>query len=207
MRVLFQLSMASALAIGAAAPAVAQDSDATFEACVHMSGAEQIAGCTALIDAGKLDDKERTYVFWIRAGANLHAKDYVRSIEDFSSVIRLTPKDSTAFLGRGAAYLMENDLARGIADFSEAIRLDPHGAVGFNNRGWAYYLLKNYTRAVADYDAAIKLNPRSAQSLYVRGLAKDKLGQAAASKADIASAIAIDPNIVAEMAKAMGAGG
>ena len=203
---MFQLSFVFALSIAVAAPAIAQ-ADPNFEACANKSGADQIAGCTAMIDSRKLNDKDRAGAFAIRGSNYLHQKDYVRSISDFDHAIRLEPGQSMTFVGRGAAYLMKNDLARGIADFDEAIRLDPHNSVAFNNRGWAYYLRKDYVRAVADYDVAIALDPQFAQSLYVRGLAKGKLGQNAQGKADISRAIAIDPNIVTEMAKAMGAGG
>ena len=207
MRVFLQLSTAFALAIGAVTPAIAQEGDPNAIACAVESGAGQVAGCTAWIGSGKLNDADAEKAFFIRGYANYKVKDYARAIADFGSAIRLKARNAAAFLARANTYNDQGDYARAVADYGVVIRLKPRQLSAFNNRGWAYYRLKDYTRAIADYDAVIRLDPRNVMALYIRGLAKAKLGHSQASKADIARAIAIDPDIANKFAKATGQSG
>lgn len=204
MRVFFQISTAFALVIRAATPAIAQEGDPNALACAVKSGAEQIAGCTAWIESGKLKDTDAEKAFFIRGYANYIEKDYAHAIADFSVAIRLKTHNSGALLARANTYLDQGDFARAVSDYDQVIRRNPRQSNAFNNRGWAYYRLKEYTRAIADYNTVIRRDPGNVKALYIRGLAKAKLGHSQASKADIARAIAIDPDIANKFAKATG---
>jgi tetratricopeptide (TPR) repeat protein len=208
MRTRLHLLAAFAL-VCAAAPAIAQDDDRNSNEsdCANKQGAEEIAACTAWMQAGDLNEAEAAAAFEIRGSAYSEQKDFPHAIADFTSLIRLTPNDAKAFLGRANAYITEGDFLRAIADYGDVIRLDPSLINAFNNRAWAYYRLAKYARAVADYDAVVRRDPKNVQALYIRGLAEAKLGKADASKADIGAATAIDPDIATKFAKATGSGG
>ena len=48
-----------------------------------------------------------------------------RAIADYNEAIRLDPKSTLAFIGRGDAFTNKGDHDRALADYNEAVRLDP----------------------------------------------------------------------------------
>ena len=102
-----------------------------------------------------------------------------QAIADYTEAIRLNPKDSLAYCGRGLAYGKKVDIDKSIADYTEAIRLNdksiadyteairlnPRYARAFRGRGWAYWQRGDYNREIADYTEAIRLNPKDGASL------------------------------------------
>src|SRR3990167_697886 len=172
-----------------AAPAVAQSDDPDFFECEYGTDDEQIAGCSALIQSGRLATADLAAAFYFRAEgyfsqAYFSQGDYARAIADYSEAIRLDPQFVEAINGRGFAYSNQKDYARAIADFSEVIRLNPQWADAFYHRGYAYFSTKDYVRATADFTEANRLYPNYALALYGQSLAKAALGQSVESKAD-----------------------
>lgn len=123
-------TMALSLAVltfpAAAAPAMSQTHDEQLARCANethqYSPADQIAGCTALIQANPQNEAayfNRALVY----GRDL--RQYDRSISDFGEAIRLNPQDAAAYHSRGMAYEGLGEKDRAAADFDEAARLDP----------------------------------------------------------------------------------
>ena len=90
--------------------------------------------------------------------------------------IRLAPRDSLAYYGRGRAYGKKGDLDKAIADYTEAIRRDPKLVKAYNNRGVAYAKKGENDKAIADYTEAVRLNPQYAKAYNNRGAAYEKQG-------------------------------
>jgi tetratricopeptide (TPR) repeat protein len=57
------------------------------------------------------------------------------AIAAYTEAIRLDPRSTTAYLGRGVARSRTGQFAEAIADATEAIRLDPRHAPAYRNRG------------------------------------------------------------------------
>src|SRR5213082_1238932 len=62
--------------------------------------------------------------------------EYDKAIADYDEVIRLDPKDVSAYIYRGCAYHGKGDYDKAIADYDEAIRLDPKYALPYNSFAW-----------------------------------------------------------------------
>src|SRR5712691_11010247 len=101
-----------------AGPAQAQQSQA-WTWCVNKEKASpdlQINGCTTVIQSGKESQKNLSIAF-------------------NNESIRLDPKYSYPYNGRGNAYRAKGDNNRAMADYNMAIKLDPKYASPYNGRG------------------------------------------------------------------------
>jgi len=163
--------------LGAPATLAGQASNENLARC-NAEGIDldlKIAGCTAVIQSGQLNDTNLSIAFNNRGIAYYNKKDYDRAIQDYDQAIRLNPSFADAFNNRGNAYYYKKDYDRAIQDYTEAIRLNPSFALAFNNRGNAYRDKQDDDRAIQDYDQAIRLNPSDAGMFYNRGNAyRDK---------------------------------
>jgi Flp pilus assembly protein TadD len=83
--------------------------------------------------------------------------DFQEAIELYTHVVKLYPKDSSAYATRGIAYAISGDTRRAIADYTQAIKLDPSRAIVYSNRGLAYYELGDLTSAAKDAQKACEL--------------------------------------------------
>jgi len=153
-----------------------------------------IAGCTAVIQSGQLNDTNLSFAFNSRGIAYDSKKDYDRAIQDYTEAIRLNPSYAYAFNNRGGAYGDKKEYDRAIQDYDQAIRLNPSYALAFNNRGNAYYYKKDYDRAIQDYDQVIRLNPSFAEAFYSRGLAYDNKKDFDRAIQDFDQAIRLNPS-------------
>ena len=168
---------------------------------------QRIAGCTAIIKAGKAEPVYLSAAYAYRGALYSKRRDFGRAITDFDQTIRLRPVNgeksrqadrADAFDKRGYAYASKGDLDRGIRDFSEAIRLLPGDkmfSAPYVDRGEAYFFQKKYPLAKRDLDVALQLGPRNARALYFRAQTKEKMGDNAGAGADLAAARAINPKI------------
>jgi tetratricopeptide (TPR) repeat protein len=120
--------------------------------------------------------------------------DLDQTIDDYTEVIRLNPKDAIAYNNRGLAYDSKGFYDHAIADYTEAIRLDPNLVVAYNNRGSAYDAKGDYDRAIADYTEAIRLDPNFSTSYYKRGDIYNDKGDYDHAITDYTEAIRLDPN-------------
>jgi len=67
-----------------------------------------------------------------------HKKEYDQALADCDQAVRLNPKHSRAYYGRGVTWSKKSDYAKAIADYSKAIELDPKYAAAFSARGMAH---------------------------------------------------------------------
>src|SRR5262245_24506878 len=79
---------------------------------------------------------------------------------DFTVVIRLDPKDATAYANRGGIHAIKRDLDRALKDLNDAIRLKPASSQTYLNRAGIHICQKNYHQAVDDLQQAVKLDPK-----------------------------------------------
>jgi tetratricopeptide (TPR) repeat protein/S1-C subfamily serine protease len=94
---------------------------------------------------------------------NLRALAYSRSnnlpgaIADMTQLIKLQPKDASAYFNRGEYYIQAQDPQRAILDFNQAIALQPTMAEAFQSRGLAYMALQRFPEAQQNFNQAIIL--------------------------------------------------
>lgn len=117
---------APASAQSGAAPAAPLSHDQQLERCANearqYTPAEEIAGCTGLIEADP--QNEAAYINrGLVYGRDLH--DYDRAIAEFNQAIALAPQDAEPYHNRGMAYKGLGQMDRANADFDKAEELDP----------------------------------------------------------------------------------
>ena len=119
--------------------------------------------------------------------------NYNYAIDAYSKAIDLSPKDATAYKGRGITYDRLGNHTQAMKDYDKAIDLNPKSATAFIIRGAAYGLLGNDSQAIKDYDKAIELNPKDATAYECRGLAYASLGNYSQAIKDYDKAIDLSP--------------
>jgi len=155
----------------------------------------KIAGCTALIQAGKASAENLATFYNNRGAAYDDKRDYDRAIPDYTEAIRLNPNLASAFYGRGAAYNRKGDFDHAIREDDEAIRLNPNFAYAYDARGRAYRNKGDYDHAIQDYDEAIRLNPSYALAFNNRGDSYRIKGDYDHAIRDFNQAIRLNPNL------------
>ena len=162
MRGFLLLMAAGALGL-LAAPAAAQDTPQYRRACAGSepaySPSDQMAGCTAMIEAGGAKPSDLAVAFSNRGILYARQEQYARARRDFDQAIRLNPKSAPAFHNRGLTYDSEGKYARAIEDYDEAIRLNPDLAPAYYLRSVAERHLGRTAAAKADMAKARALNP------------------------------------------------
>ena len=117
-----------------------------------------------------------------------------RALDEYGNAIKLDPKASLAFLGRGVLLAArKRAYDRAIEDFDKVLVLEPDNVDALVSRGDAFSQLGDVGRAMADLNRAAGLAPRSAIVLVARGQAESRRGNQAAAKADYEAALQLDP--------------
>lgn len=171
------LPFALAMIIPAISPARGVDRD--WDRCRGDRAEIVVAGCTALIDSGRLTDGERTDVLSRRAFAYRFQRDYPRAIADYEEGVRRNASAIWAHAGLGTTYRASGNAQRAIGEYDIALRLAENelGAAGpqsaeypgraarvaqiLLDRGGAYEMLRDYRRAVEDFRGGVRRAPHN----------------------------------------------
>ena len=143
--------------------ASAQPLDENWTRCVNLNAThspdEAVAGCTAIIQDGKVSKYNLETAYFNRARHHWMKHDSVRAIADLDMAIQLNPQDAAAHVMRGNAYAEIQDLARAIIEYDEAIRINPRYAMAYNNRGLVLIMVGKQAEGEADIARARSIDP------------------------------------------------
>lgn len=117
-----------------------------------------------------------------------------KAIADFTTAIRLTPKDPKVYHNRGLALLAEGKLGEALADFNKAIELKPDLAEIYIGRGALYGRRGQFILAKKDFDKAIELDPKNREAYLNRASVFGLTGQFNLAKKDLEKVIEIAPH-------------
>ncbi len=70
-------------------------------------------------------DNPEVDVYCLKGLIHLGKGEHAKAIAAYSEAIKLEPKYSFSYVGRGDVYLAQGDLKRALADYDTAARLDP----------------------------------------------------------------------------------
>lgn len=154
---------------------------------------ERLAGCTKLIDGGKLSKDKLATAYTNRCLVHSQRKENDLAIADCSQAIAIAPKSAIAYAQRGEAYCHKGDLTRCVADFDEAMRIDPSDPSFIYLRGIARADQGDADGAIADLSKAIEQDPGTVAAYVRRGQLYEAEGDKARAAADYRSALRIDP--------------
>ena len=93
------------------------------------------------------------------------------SLAEFDELVRLNPRDPTAYLDRGSVFHGRGEFERAIADFDAALGFDAQFTEAYAQRAYARMGKGDYDRAISDFDSALRLEPRELGRLRGRGVA------------------------------------
>ena len=161
--------------------------------CAAKTSDRIIAGCTKILAGGsKTPVRERVLAYINRGIAYYDRGELDRALADYTSAIRLDPKNAEALSNRADLKLRKGDIEFAIEDYSAAIEINPKLAGAFNGRGNALRETGQIDRAISDYEKAIALDPNSPFAYNGRGNALRDKGQADRAIEDFNKAIRID---------------
>ncbi len=120
-------------------------------------------------------------------------REFGKAIAAYSEVIRLNPKYTLAYYGRGLACAARARYGEAIADYSQTLRLDPQFGLAYCQRGDAYVYTHNMDAALADFNAGIQVAPKSPAPYVARGVFFVVTGHLDKALADCSSALQCDP--------------
>jgi Tfp pilus assembly protein PilF len=98
------------------------------------------------------------------------------SITLFDRAVKVTDRNSIAYLNLGEAYSSRGDQRQAIDSYDKAIAFKPEYVEAYYNRGNAYGKLGDDRQAIDSYDRAIKIYPKYSEAYYNRGVIYEKLG-------------------------------
>ena len=116
----FGLSLLGGLALAWSAPVAAQASFEDEEKCWDTGEAfapeEQVASCTALLEAGGVIEEDRAYLIAMRGWSYHKLGDLDHALADYSEKVRLQPEVADGYGWRGSVYLEQGDYPNALAD-------------------------------------------------------------------------------------------
>lgn len=129
--------------------------------------------------------------------ARIHG-DYLRSIDDYHSAIRLDPKNSKLYNKLGVSELKAEQLHAAKSDFAKSSKLDPKFAAALNNLGAVACMEKKYSAATKYLKQALALDETDAPLHVNLGEAWLGLGQMDRALAEYSRALELDGDIFSE---------
>jgi tetratricopeptide (TPR) repeat protein len=130
------------------------------------------------------------------------AKDYAKSVTEFTKALQISPTEPKFFFLRGRSYIKLSKDLEAIADFTNVIayaRSDLERSnlpTAYENRGLCYGLLGKNALAIADLTMALKLRPNHAPTYKLRSLVHKQMGNLKLANADYSMAETLQPGIM-----------
>jgi tetratricopeptide (TPR) repeat protein len=164
-----------AAALAASAP------DDAWRRCAQADPETAIAGCSAIIDAGKETGAGLAAAHYNRGIAYRSRSQFERAhhgtdpdaaldraLADYDEALRLRPDYAETLVARAIVWFDKEQYDRAIADCDQAIRLQPDLAEAYNNRALAYFRKGLYALAQPDFDQTIRLRKNYGNALILR---------------------------------------
>jgi tetratricopeptide (TPR) repeat protein len=117
---------------------------------------------TLLLSGARADDSNKATESYNQGKEALQKGNLEQAIDAFTEAIRLDPKHTESYVGRGQAYLAKQMPDDASKDLDQAIQIDPKHAGAHSLRGFVYHeIKKDYEKAVKDYQAALQADPKA----------------------------------------------
>lgn len=148
-------------------------------------------------------DSGRIEVFLNRALSGQAAGKFASAKADYEEVVRLAPKVSLGYFGRGTVVFHEGRFEASIVDFDLALGIDSDSAIAYCCRGMArLMLMKDLDLASSDFTKAIGLDPTLAVAYAARGVIWSTKGDSRKADRDFVVAKKLSPNLAGDLDRA-----
>ena len=91
-----------------------------------------------------------------KAAAELNLNNFSAAIDDYSHVLELDPRSTSAYSYRGMANYKAGNYKEAVEDYTFALDLDPTSVLAYYNRGMALLKMQDKTKACTDFQKACK---------------------------------------------------
>lgn len=139
----------------------------------------------------KKDTEYMIFGLTTRAKVYLILKDTIKTVEDYSTAIRIAPKNTFLLYDRAQIYVEEKKYDLADADFRKIIALEPGNVLGYLGLGQIANIQKRWDDAVKQLDYAVRLNSGNSSSYALRAEAYMGLEKWDQVADDIISAITL----------------
>ena len=139
----------------------------------------------------KKDTEYMIFGLTTRAKVYLILKDTIKTVEDYSTAIRIAPKNTFLLYDRAQIYVEEKKYDLADADFRKIIALEPGNVLGYLGLGQIANIQKRWDDAVKHLDYAVRLNSGNSSSYALRAEAYMGLEKWDQVADDIISAITL----------------
>jgi len=130
----------------------------------------------------QIQNKQAAYEDYLRSAEIFQFRnEHDKAFTGYQEALKLNPKGTAAYLGRGSLYLVRNEAIAAIADFDQAITLDRRNVDGYIGLGRARYNQGNFDKAVKHFRDARSLdanNPIVYQYLMLSHFGAGDFGEA-----------------------------
>jgi tetratricopeptide (TPR) repeat protein len=130
----------------------AQAAIADFTKAVELSPSYAEAYAKRAEAYRQAQNRQSAYEDYLRAAEIFQFRnEYDKAYSAYQEALKLNPKGTAAYLGRGSLYLARNEAIAAIADFDQAISLDRHNVDGYIGLGRARYNQGNFDKAAKHF--------------------------------------------------------
>ena len=155
--------------------------------------------CTAVLQAGGLDDKALATLLTKRALALTYQGEYGGAIADLDRALQSNPTLIDALSQRAQVYFRKKEFSRALLDQDKALELRPKDPDLLNSRCWTRAVWgQQLDLALADCSASIQVSPTAA-TLDSRGLVHLRRGEYSDALDDYAAALRKQPELPSSM--------
>jgi tetratricopeptide (TPR) repeat protein len=155
---------------------------------------KRILACNDLLAEHGDDDGDRSGLIAARGSAYYMLRNYQRAMIEYSTAIRLDPKDSSSHYNLGLVHEQLGERLRAVDEYGEAIRIDPKNAGAYARRGLILLDTNRLDRAISDFTRAHELEPGNSVPLANRGIAYAWKNDRQRAEQDFQSVRASDPS-------------
>ncbi len=132
----------------------------------------------------------------IAAGKAMNSKDWKQAITLYDKVLKTSPANFDALLGRSRAFVQVGNLDKAYADANTAVEKRPGAAHAYGQRGIVEKLQQKTDQAQQDFSKAVKLDPGYVWAYAQRADMSLKQNQYEKALANVNRALSAKPNFV-----------
>jgi len=136
---------------------------AGIAARIHYTSKKELENCTYALDRSAMSVRDRAATLTNRGIIHLALEDYEKSIQDFTSALKLRPEFGEIYINVGNVYFLDRVYDKAIEQYTAAIEKQTTKVhVAYINRGMAYEKLGDFDNAEQNYRYAMDLLPGAA---------------------------------------------
>ena len=146
----------------------------------------------ALQNTSGIDSKTLEKLYLRRGNAFAELARFSEAINDFTSLIKISPRIAGYYDNRQSAYRELGIFNEALSDANIAIQIAPQYSFVYRSRGLTYEAMKQYGLAINDFDTAIFINPSDIGLIIDRARIKAKSGKTGEAISELSNVIQLD---------------